>query len=154
MEQITTNNTAQSAVSLVIRILAVVACKLFKDIPFDIFPTRCNTTQFIYFSKTALRVSDGISTHHQEHTRLYLQHLVLSKPLLLPAAIVEELELRSNSSTIRKLKIPEQKSINSVTYDPRVRKWLKSINCVINSRCISIRYKKGNKTFLPYVNRV
>ena len=60
---------------------------------FDIFPTRCNIKQFIYFWKTALRVSDGICTHHQEHTQLYLQYLVLVKPLLLPAAIVEELEL-------------------------------------------------------------
>ena len=41
-------------------------------IPFDIFPTRCNSTQFIYFWKTALRVSGGISTHHQEHTQLYI----------------------------------------------------------------------------------
>ena len=64
-----------------------------KYIPFDIFPTRCNITQFIYFWKTALHVSGGISTHHQEHTQLYLQYRVLVKPLLLPAAIVDELEL-------------------------------------------------------------
>jgi len=64
-----------------------------KYIPFDIFPTRCNFTQLIYFWKTAVHVSGGISTHHQEHTQLYLQHLVFVKPLLLPAAIVEELEL-------------------------------------------------------------
>ena len=63
-----------------------------KYIPFDIFPTRCNITHFIYFWKTALRVSGGISAHHQEHTQLYLQYPVLVKPLLLPAAIVEELE--------------------------------------------------------------
>ena len=62
-------------------------------IPFDIFPTRCNVTQFIYFWKTALHVSDGTSALHQEHTQLHLQYLVLVKPLLLPAAIVEELEL-------------------------------------------------------------
>jgi len=60
---------------------------------FDIFPTRCNITQFIYFCKTSLRVSGGISTHHQEQTQLYLQYLVLVKLLMLPAAIVEELEL-------------------------------------------------------------
>ena len=57
------------------------------------YPTRRNVTQFIYFWKTARHVSGGISTHHQEHIQLYLQHLVLVKPLLLPAAIVEELEL-------------------------------------------------------------
>ena len=43
--------------------------------------------------ETAVHISGGISTHHQEHTQLYLQHLALVKPLLLPAAIVEELEL-------------------------------------------------------------
>ena len=43
-----------------------------KYIPFDIYPTRCNITQFIYFWKTGLHVSDGISAHHQEHTQLYL----------------------------------------------------------------------------------
>ena len=64
-----------------------------KYIPFDIFPTRCSITQFIYFWETALHVLGGISTHHQEHTQLYLQYLVLVKPLLLPSAIVEELEL-------------------------------------------------------------
>ena len=71
-------------------------------VPFDKFPTKCNITQFIYFWKIDLHVSGGISTQHQEHTQLYLQYLVLFKPLLVPAAIVEELELQciSNSSTI------------------------------------------------------
>ena len=63
------------------------------SIPFGIFPTRCNVKQFIYFWKTTLHVSDVISTHHQEHTQLYLQYLVLVKQLLLPAAMVEELIL-------------------------------------------------------------
>ena len=66
-----------------------------KYIPFDIFPKRCNVTQIIYFWKIALHVSGGISTQHQEYTQLYLQYLVLVKPLLLPAAIVEELGLVS-----------------------------------------------------------
>ena len=43
--------------------------------------------------ETALHVSAGISTHRQEHTRLYLQHLLFVEPLLLPAVIAEELEL-------------------------------------------------------------
>ena len=48
----------------------------------------------VYLSlETAVHVSGGISTHHQEHTQLYLQHLALVKPLLLPAAIMEDLEL-------------------------------------------------------------
>ena len=66
--------------------------KLDRQVPFDIFPMRCNITQFIYFWKTALHVLGGISTHHREHTQMYLQYPVLVKPLLLPAAIVEELE--------------------------------------------------------------
>ena len=35
----------------------------------------------------------GTSTHHQEGKQLYLQHLEFVTPLLLSAAIVEELEL-------------------------------------------------------------
>ena len=58
-----------------------------KYVPFDTFPTRCNITQFIYFWKSALHVSCGISTHHQQYTQLYLQCLVHVKPLLLPAAL-------------------------------------------------------------------
>ena len=47
------------------------------------------------FLETAVHVSGAISTHHQERAQLYIQHLILVKPLLLPAAIVEELELSS-----------------------------------------------------------
>ena len=43
--------------------------------------------------ETAQHVSGGTTTHHQERKQLYLQHLVFVTPLLLPAAIVEELEL-------------------------------------------------------------
>jgi hypothetical protein len=42
--------------------------------------------------ETALRVSGGTSTHHQKRIKLCLQHLVFVTPLLLSAAIVEELE--------------------------------------------------------------
>jgi len=42
--------------------------------------------------ETALHVSGGTSTHHQERKQLYLHHLVFVTPLLLAAAIVEELE--------------------------------------------------------------
>jgi hypothetical protein len=48
-------------------------------------------TVYLYL-KTALRVSGGTSTHHQERIQLYLEHLVFVTPLLLSAAIVEELE--------------------------------------------------------------
>jgi hypothetical protein len=46
----------------------------------------------LFYLETALHVSGGISTQHQEHKQLYLQHLVFVTPLRLPAAIVEVLE--------------------------------------------------------------
>jgi hypothetical protein len=49
-------------------------------------------TVYLYL-ETALHVSGGTSTHHQERTQLYLQQLVFVTPLLISAAIVEELEL-------------------------------------------------------------
>jgi len=42
-------------------------------------------TVYLYL-ETALHVSSGTSTHHQERIQLYLQHLVFVTPLLLPAA--------------------------------------------------------------------
>jgi hypothetical protein len=48
--------------------------------------------QSLFYLKTALHVSGGTSTHHQEHMQMYLQHLVFAMPLLLSAAIVEEFE--------------------------------------------------------------
>ena len=50
------------------------------------------TLHSLLYLETALHVSGGTSTHHQERKQLYLQHLVFVIPLLLPAAIVEELE--------------------------------------------------------------
>jgi hypothetical protein len=43
--------------------------------------------------ETALHISGGTSTHHQERIQLYLQHLVFVTPLLVSAAIEEELEM-------------------------------------------------------------
>jgi hypothetical protein len=48
-------------------------------------------TVYLYL-ETALHVSGGTSTHHQERIQIYLQHLVFVTPLLLSDAIVEELE--------------------------------------------------------------
>jgi hypothetical protein len=48
-------------------------------------------TVYLYL-ETALHVSGGTSTNHQERIQLYLQHLVFVTPLLLSAAIVEKLE--------------------------------------------------------------
>jgi len=47
----------------------------------------------LFYLETALHVSGGNIKHHQEHKQPYLQHLVFVTPLLLSAAIVEELEL-------------------------------------------------------------
>jgi hypothetical protein len=48
-------------------------------------------TVYLYL-ETAVHVSGGTSAHHQERIQLHLQHLVFVTPLLLSAAIVEELE--------------------------------------------------------------
>jgi hypothetical protein len=46
------------------------------------------TLHRLFYLETALHVSGGTSTRHQERTQLYLQRLVFVRPLLLPAAIV------------------------------------------------------------------
>jgi hypothetical protein len=48
-------------------------------------------TVYLYL-ESALHVSGGTFTHHQERIQLYLQHLVFVTPLLLSDTIVEELE--------------------------------------------------------------
>jgi hypothetical protein len=50
------------------------------------------TLDSLFYLETALHALDGTTTHHQERKQLYLQHLVFVTPLLLSAAIVEELE--------------------------------------------------------------
>ena len=51
------------------------------------------TLHSLLYLETALHVSGRTTTHHQERIQLYLQHLVFVTPLLLPAAIAEELEI-------------------------------------------------------------
>jgi len=50
------------------------------------------------YLETALHVSGGTATHHQKRIQQYLLHLVFVTPLVLPAAIVEELNCSSNTS--------------------------------------------------------
>jgi hypothetical protein len=50
------------------------------------------TLHSLFYLETVLHVLGGTSTDHQERKQLYLQHLVFVTPLLLSAAIVEELE--------------------------------------------------------------
>jgi len=54
------------------------------------------TLHSLFYLETAQHVSGGTSTHLQEHTQLYLQHLVFVTPLLLSAAIAAD---SSNSMT-------------------------------------------------------
>ena len=58
-----------------------------------IYNQKDTTLHSLFYLETALHVSGGTSTHPQERKQLYLQHLVFVRPLLLPATIVEELEL-------------------------------------------------------------
>jgi hypothetical protein len=57
-------------------------------------------TVYLYL-ENALLVSSGTYTHHQERIQLYIQHLVFVTPLLLSAAIVEELEPYATHSTLK-----------------------------------------------------
>jgi hypothetical protein len=50
------------------------------------------TLHSLFHLETAVHVSGGTITNYQERKQLYLQHLVFVTPLLLSAAIVEELE--------------------------------------------------------------
>jgi len=45
------------------------------------------TLHSLFYLETALHVSGGTTTHHRERKRLYLQHLIIVTPLLLPATI-------------------------------------------------------------------
>ena len=44
------------------------------------------TLHSLFHLETALHVSGGTTTHHQERKQLYLQHLIFVRPLLLRAA--------------------------------------------------------------------
>jgi hypothetical protein len=70
--------------------LTLLCLQSHKFIPIYIYIYISNTLQIytVYlYLESALHVSGGTSTHHQERIHLYLQHLVLVTPLLLPAAI-------------------------------------------------------------------
>jgi hypothetical protein len=62
-----------------------------KNIP--IYIQQDATLNSLFYLETAVHDLGGTNTHHQEHKQLYLQHLVFVTPLLLPAAIVKELEV-------------------------------------------------------------
>jgi hypothetical protein len=49
-----------------------------------IFIQQDATLHSLFYLETALHVSVGTTTHHQERKQLYLQHLIFVIPLLLP----------------------------------------------------------------------
>ena len=55
-------------------------------------PTRCNVFSIYLFLWVALHVSGGSSAHHQEYKTVHIA-LGIVKPILLPAAVVDEMEL-------------------------------------------------------------
>jgi hypothetical protein len=65
----------------------------------QIYIKQCATLHNLLYLETALHISSGISTHHQERIQLYLQHLVFVTTLLQTAAILEEMELFYDSGS-------------------------------------------------------
>jgi hypothetical protein len=59
---------------------------------FQYIPNKMQRYTVYLYMETALHVSGVTSNHRQEGIQLYLQHLLFVTPLLLSAAIVEELE--------------------------------------------------------------
>jgi hypothetical protein len=85
---------------------------------FQYLSTKMQLYTFYLYLETALHVSGGTFTHHQERIQLYLQNLLLVTPLLLPAATVEGLELvwvycgwRTPKKDYRKTKIREYRTL-------------------------------------------
>jgi hypothetical protein len=59
---------------------------------FQYIPNKMQRYTLYLYLETVLHVSGVTSTHHQERIQLYIQHLIFVTPLLLSAAVVEELE--------------------------------------------------------------
>jgi len=55
----------------------------FKNKIIPIYIQKDATLHSLFYLETALRVSGGAPTHHQERIQLYLQHVVFVTPLLL-----------------------------------------------------------------------
>ena len=70
-------------------IIAYSLCENDKCSNILIYVQQDATPHSLFYLETALHVSGGTTTHHQERKQLYLQHLVFVTPLLQPAAIVD-----------------------------------------------------------------
>jgi hypothetical protein len=79
---------------LYLSLVSIIPPSLHTHLPSSIliYIQQDSTLHSLFYLETVLHVSVGTSTHHQERKQLHLQHLVFVTPLLLPAAIVEELE--------------------------------------------------------------
>ena len=90
------NNSGISAVADFVRLVTYTSLTFMGLCIVNMFQYISNKMQIytVYlYLETALHVLGGTSTHYQERIQLYLQHLVFVTLLLLPAAIVEVLEL-------------------------------------------------------------
>jgi hypothetical protein len=87
------------------------------------------TLHSLFYLETALHVSGGTSTHHQERKQLYLRHLVFVTRLLLPAAIAAGRSNRVTNTTCCRYSFcaPD----DGWCYHPKhVEKFPDKINCV------------------------
>jgi len=67
--------------------MGIVTSIKYASLIIQIYIQQDATLHSLFYLETALHVSSGTSTHHQERIQLYLQHLVFVRPLLLPATI-------------------------------------------------------------------
>jgi len=82
----------------------------------------------LFYLETALHVSGGTSTHHQERKQLYLQHLVFVRPLLLPAAIAVAITVRQIPDVVDTVVCAPD---DGWSYQPKhVEQFPDKINCV------------------------
>ena len=81
----------------------------------NIYPTKCNVTQFILSGNCS--TCFGLYLHnHQEGMQLYLQYLVIVTPLLLPASIVEELNDWMTNTLWLMMMMPLVRSEHDLSY--------------------------------------
>jgi hypothetical protein len=72
---------------------AIFFCFINRPVLILIYNQQDTTLHGLFYLETALHVSGGTITYHQERKQLYLQYLIFVTPLLLYATIVEGFEL-------------------------------------------------------------
>ena len=77
-----------------------ITLELIKELYYDARPNKSQELHSLFHLQTALHVSGGSTTHHQERKQLCLKHLVLVRPLLLSATVVEEWQIAITASQI------------------------------------------------------